>query len=309
MRAVFFGTPEIALPALYELNASSHALVAVVTAPDRPRGRGMKLRPSPVGEAAEKAGIPVLKPSSLRPAEVQASLAELGAEVFVVVAYGLILPKAVLEIPRYGCLNVHFSLLPLLRGAAPVQWALIEGHEKTGVTIMQMDPGLDTGPILAVREEPIMNEDTAGILGERLALVGAKLLIEVLDALERSEISPQPQDDERATYAAKLSSEDAHIDWSASAERIVNRIRAFNPRPGAWGILNGRRLKVLKAAASEEPSGAAPGVIDTSQPGLLAVNTGSNRVLLTEVQPEGGSHMSAAEFLRGYRPASGDLIT
>lgn len=269
----------------------------------------MKLRRSPVGEAAEKAGIPVLKPSSLRRAEVQALLAELGAEVFVVVAYGLILPKAVLDLPRYGCLNVHFSLLPLLRGAAPLQWALIEGHEKTGVTIMQMDPGLDTGPILAVREEPIMKEDTAGTLGERLALVGAKSLLEVLDALERSEISPQPQDDERATYAPKLSSEDAHIDWSAPAERIVNRIRAFNPRPGAWGVLNGRRLKVLKAAASDEPSGAPPGVIDTSQPGLLAVNTGSNRVLLTEVQPEGGSRMSAAEFLRGYRPASGDLIT
>jgi methionyl-tRNA formyltransferase len=309
MRAVFLGTPEIALLALRELNSSRHELVAVVTAPDRPRGRGMKLRPSPVAEAAEEAGIPVLKPSSLRPAEVQASLAELEGDVFVVVAYGLILPKAVLDLPSYGCLNVHFSLLPLLRGAAPVQWALLEGHKQTGVTIMKMDPGLDTGPILAVAEELILPDDTADTLGERLAARGATLLVEVLEALERSQISAQPQDDTHATYASKLTSEDAHIDWSLPADKVVNRVRAFNPRPGAWGILNSRRLKVLGAAATRLPSDAAPGVMDLSEPKVLAVNTGSDRVILTEVQPEGRSRMGAEEFIRGYRPKSGDLIT
>jgi methionyl-tRNA formyltransferase len=309
MRAVFFGTPEIALPALRELSLSSHSMAAVVTAPDRPRGRGMKLRPSPVGEAAEELGLPVVKPASLRPPEVQESLAELDADVFVVVAYGLILPRAVLEIPRHCCVNVHFSLLPRLRGAAPVQWALIEGHEKTGVTIMRMDVGLDTGPILAVREEPILADDTAGTLGERLAGVGAKLLVRVLDDLESADISPRPQDDDQATYASKLTAEDAHIDWSAPADEIVNRVRAFNPKPGAWGILNSRRLKVLKATVLDEPSNGRPGQIDTSEPEALAVNTGSGRILLSEVQPEGGSRMSGPEFLRGYRPKSGDLIT
>jgi methionyl-tRNA formyltransferase len=190
-----------------------------------------------------------------------------------------------------------------------VQWALIEGHIRSGVTIMQMDPGLDTGPILAVREEPILDDDTAGTLGQRLALVGARLLVEVMDGLEASEISAQPQDDTVATYAGKLTSEDAHIDWSASADEIVNRVRAFNPRPGAWGILNSRRLKVLRAASSGEQSDSAPGTIDLSRPGILGVNTGSDRVLLTEVQPEGASRMSAAEFLRGYRPKAGNLIS
>ncbi|MDQ4148683.1 MAG: methionyl-tRNA formyltransferase [Actinomycetota bacterium] len=308
MKTVFFGTPEIALPAFKRLVDSRHQVVAVVTAPDRPRGRGMKLRPSPVKEAAVEAGIDVLQPPSLRPPEVHQELAKLEADLFVVVAYGLILPRAVLEIPRHGCLNVHFSILPAFRGAAPVQWALIEGHTRTGVTIMQMDPGMDTGPVLAVAEERITPDDTSGTLSERLADAGASLLLEVLDKLEEGGIDAQPQDDTMATMAPKLTSEDARINWSMPAEKIANRIRAFNPRPGAWSIWRTKRLKVLRARATEEPSRGDPGEIAVSGPGALKVSTGSNLLLLEEVQPEGSSPMTAAEFMRGYRPESGEAF-
>lgn len=308
MKAAFFGTPELAVPALAALIDSRHQVVGVVTAPDRPRGRGMRLQPSPVKEAAVGAGIPVLQPPSLRPPEVRAELAMLGADVFVVVAFGLILPPAVLDTPAYGCLNVHFSLLPLFRGAAPVHWALIEGHDKTGVTIMQMDPGLDTGPILAVAEEEITVDDTAGTLGERLAVVGAELLLDVLARLERSDVVPQPQDDALASLAPKLSSSDAHIVWANPASQIANRIRAFTPRPGAWGMLGPRRLKILRAHISDQASTGAPGTLHVDSSEALEVDTLTNRVGLDVVQPEGKSQMTAAEFIRGYRPRPGDVI-
>jgi methionyl-tRNA formyltransferase len=203
---------------------------------------------------------------------------------------------------------VHFSLLPLFRGAAPVQWALIEGHEKTGVTIMQMDPGLDTGPILAVSEEEIRADDTAGTLGERLAVVGAALLLEVLDRLEPSEIVARPQDDDRATLAPKLSSSDAHVDWARPVTEVKNRIRAFTPRPGAWGMLGPRRLKILRAEISERASTGKPGTIHVVSPETLEVDTLTNRIVLEAVQPEGKSRMSGAEFIRGYRPRTGQVL-
>jgi methionyl-tRNA formyltransferase len=318
LRTVFFGTPEAAVPSLDAL-LGSHDMLVVVTAPDRPRDRGMELKPSPVKARALEAGVPVLQPPTLRAEPVQEELRALGADVFVVTAYGLILPPAVLEATPNGCLNVHFSILPRLRGAAPVQWALIQGHEQAGVTIMQMDPGLDTGPIVEIAETPVTPDDTAGTLEERLAHMGAKLLVEVLDRLEHGGIERHPQDDALATLAPKLTPADARIDWAQDAATVVNRIRAFNPRPGAWTTVDGgKRLKVWRATlpsgqAQAQANGApeapespeAPGTVGTVRAALdggMLVGTGSGEVLVVEVQPEGSRRMPATDFLRGLRP-------
>ncbi|MGH2720000.1 MAG: methionyl-tRNA formyltransferase [Actinomycetota bacterium] len=308
LRTVFFGTPEAAVPTLDALLGSPHEVLAVVTAPDRPRDRGMELKPSPVKARALAAGVPVLQPRTLRDEEVQAHLRGLGADAFVVCAYGLILPPPVLEATLHGCLNVHFSILPRLRGAAPVQWALIEGHERSGVTIMQMDPGLDTGPIVEVAETPVHPNDTAGTLEERLAHLGAGLLVEVLGRLERGELTSRPQDDHLHTLAPKLTPAEARIDWTMDAASVVRRIRAFNPRPGAWTMVGGRRLKVWRARPVEEAGERPPGSIRAAEPlleGLLA-GTGTTEILLEEVQPEGSRRMAAADFLRGLRQGTED---
>jgi methionyl-tRNA formyltransferase len=256
----------------------------------------MKLQPSEVKAVAAGHDIPVLQPLTLRTEEAQAALRDLTADVFVVVAYGLILPKAVLDIPSLGCINVHFSLLPRWRGAAPVQWAILEGDPVSGVAIMQMDPGMDTGPVLEMVEEPISPDDTSGTLAERLAVLGAKLIPEVVGRLH--EITPVVQPEEGVTYASKLTPEIAHIDWTLPAEQIRNRIRAFNPRPGAWSTLNGKRLKIWRA----EPGGPAQGAPGTlaDRDGELTVDTGFQQLKVLEVQPEGKARMSGAEFLRGY---------
>jgi methionyl-tRNA formyltransferase len=311
LRTAFFGTPDAAVPTLDALLGSPHEVLAVLTAPDRPRDRGMELKPSPVKERALAAGVPVLQPRTLRDEAVQAQLGHLGADVFVVCAYGLILPPAVLEATPHGCLNVHFSILPQLRGAAPVQWALIEGHERAGVTIMQMDPGLDTGPIVEIAETQVHPDDTAGSLEERLAHLGARLLVEVLGRLERGELTSRPQDDSRHTLAPKLSPADARIDWTSDTQSIIRRVRAFNPRPGAWTMVGGRRLKVWRARAVEQAQERPPGSIRAAEPpleGLLA-GTGTTEVLLEEVQPEGSRRMPAADFLRGLRQGAEDRFT
>jgi methionyl-tRNA formyltransferase len=310
LRTVFFGTPEAAVPSLDALLGSAHDVLAVLTAPDRPRDRGMELKPSPVKERALEAGIPVLQPPTLRAEPIQEELRALEADVFVVCAYGLILPPAVLEAAPHGCLNVHFSILPRLRGAAPVQWALIEGHERAGVTIMQMDPGLDTGPVVEIAETPVSPDDTAGTLEERLAHMGAKLLVEVLDRLEQGGLESHLQDNEEATLAPKLTPADARIDWSQDAPAVVNRIRAFNPRPGAWTTVGGKRLKVWQAQLHPDaarPDGAGvqerpPGAVRSAPGGGMLVGTGTEEVLVGEVQPEGSRRMAAADFLRGLRP-------
>lgn len=306
LRVAFFGTPEAAVPSLDALLASKHGVVAAVTAPDRPQGRGMEVRPSPVKERALAAGLPVLEPATLRDGEIQERLRELGADVFAVTAYGLILPKAVLDAPRRGCLNVHFSLLPRLRGAGPVQWALIEGYTLTGTTVILMDEGMDTGPVLARLEEPVLEEDTAGTLEARLAVRGAALLVDVLGRVERGEVSPVPQDHDLATYAPKLAPEDARIDWAEPAARIANQVRAFDPRPGAWTTWRGRRIKVWRVRPSLEDTAGPPGRIGVGSPDLLLVGSGTTRLLVEEVQPEGKRRMTAGEFVRGYRPSTGE---
>lgn len=306
LATVFFGTPDAAVPTLEALLASPHPVRAVVTAPDRPKGRGMGLAASPVKEAARRAGLEVLQPPTLRSPEAQAALGGLGADVFVVCAYGLILPKAVLDLPRLGCVNVHFSLLPAFRGAAPVAAAVAAGLLLSGVTIMQMDPGLDTGPVLDRVEEPILPDDDTGALEARLAVAGAALLVDVLDRIEAGAVQPQPQDDALASYAGKVTPEDARIDWSGPAATIVNRIRAFSPRPGAWTTLDGRRLKVWRARPTAG-EGREPGSFAAAPGGEPLVAAGDGAVLLDEVQPEGGRRMTGAEFLRGRRGAGGHL--
>lgn len=266
----------------------------------------MQVRPNPVKARAEASGLQVLQPPTLRSAEAQGALGTLGADVFVVVAYGLILPASVLAIPPMGCINVHFSLLPRWRGAAPVQWAIMQGDTTTGVSIMQMDEGLDTGPVLLRQPEQVHPDDTAGTLAARLSALGARLLLEVLEDLES--IEPRPQTGTGATYAAKLTSQDARIDWTLPAGDIKNRIRALNPRPGAWGVLGGKRLKLLKAQVTERPSGAGPGIVQAGD-GSVMVNTGTTMLELLQVQPEGRGPMPVPEFLRGRRLTSGERIT
>jgi methionyl-tRNA formyltransferase len=295
------------VPTLERLLDSRHSVKAVVTAPDRPKGRGMELAASPVKQRALAAGIPVLQPPSLRTPEAQAELAAAGADVFVVCAYGLILPPAVLDQPPLGCVNVHFSLLPAFRGAAPVAAAVLAGLPVSGVTIMQMDPGLDTGPILDAIEEPIRPDDDTGSLEARLAVAGAGLLVSVLDRLEAGTIEARPQDGSQATYAGKVTPGDARIDWGQPGPSIVDRVRAFSPRPGAWTTLDGRRLKVWRARVAEESGGGAPGSFAGGSGGSLVVATGDGALTLEEVQPEGGRRMPGADFLRGRRGAAGEL--
>lgn len=299
IRVAYFGTPEPAAAILDALSESDHKVCAVVTSPDRPAGRGLVTKPSPVKELALAKGYPVLQPQSLKSEPVGAELAALGADVFVVVAYGLILPRQVLQMPRLGSINVHFSLLPRLRGAAPVQWAIINGDSVTGVTIMQMDEGLDTGPILVQEQHKIDAEDTTGSLLSKLTEVGGKALLDAMERLERGELEPTAQDEELATYAPKISTEDARLDWGLSAEEIERRVRAFNPHPGAWTHVGGRRLKIWAsevAKADQLPS--ALGTMKQDD-GELIVATGSGSLNILEVQPEGSSRMTAAEFLRG----------
>lgn len=296
------------MPSLERLLGSDHRVLGVVTAPDRPKGRGMQLFPSPVKARAIAAGLTVSQPSTLRDPEVQATLAAMGADVFVVCAYGLLLPKAVLEATRLGCVNVHFSLLPAFRGAAPVAAALLAGVPVTGVTIMQMDPGLDTGPILASVDEPIREDDDAGSLEARLAESGAELLVHVLDGLESGTVEARPQDDARASYARKVTPDDARIDWTEPAAAVVNRVRAFSPRPGAWTTIDGRRFKVWRAEVAPGVGGEA-GAFEAGPDGSLRAaagpGEGAGGVLLDVVQPEGGRRMSGREFVMGRRGAGG----
>lgn len=301
LRAVFFGTPDAAVPSLRELLASATTVVAVMTAPDKPKGRGLAVQPSPVKEVAVAAGLPVLQPPTLRDASHQAALGDLAADVFVVCAYGLILPQPVLDLPRLGAVNIHFSLLPAYRGAAPVTRAILDGRTETGVTIMQMEAGLDTGPMLEQVAEPILPEDDTGTLEQRLGEAGGRLLVEVLERLDRGSITPTPQDNAASSYAAKVKPADARIDWSQEASRVALAVRAFRPRPGAWTTLRGRRLKVWRATQAGPASEGPPGSV-TSRPGLeMVVATGNGSLVLDEVQAEGGRRMAGADFMRGIR--------
>ncbi|MEJ5211744.1 MAG: methionyl-tRNA formyltransferase [Burkholderiales bacterium] len=292
MQLVFAGTPEFAAAALKSLIAAGHHIALVLTQPDRPAGRGLRPKPSPVKALALEHGLALAQPASLREAAVQETLRKIHPDVMVVAAYGLILPRAVLDIPTRGCLNIHASLLPRWRGAAPIQRALLAGDAETGITIMQMDEGLDTGPMLLRKACAIEPEDTAQTLHDRLAALGGEAIVEALDRLDS--LVPVPQDESLATYAPKLTKEEALIDWNQSAETIARAVRAYNPFPVAYTWLDGERLRIwfARAEAGEAPPGR---VVAVDREGVL-VGTGAGLLRITELQREGARRLAAAAF-------------
>ncbi len=308
LRIVFAGTPEFAARHLQALLDAGHPVIAVYTQPDRPAGRGQKLMPSPVKQLALQYGLPVLQPATLRDPAAQAELAALQPDLLLVVAYGLILPQTVLDIPRLGCINSHASLLPRWRGAAPIQRAIQAGDTLSGVTLMQMEAGLDTGPMLCKVTTPINTEDTAGNLHDRLAELGAQAMAAAIDPLASGELTPAVQDDQLATYAHKLNKDEARIDWQRPAVELERQIRAFNPWPVSHTTLNGESLKVLAAVLSEG-SGPAGCILQASKEGLtVACGTGALR--LTRLQLPGGKPLAFADLLNSRREqfASGQVL-
>ena len=307
LRIVFAGTPDFAVPPLAALQAAGHAVVAAYTQPDRPAGRGQALTASPVKRRALELGLRVEQPATLRSPEAVERLRAHDADLMVVVAYGLILPPAVLEVPRLGCWNIHASLLPRWRGAAPIQRAILAGDERTGITIMQMDAGLDTGPMLLVRETTIEPEDTAGSLHDRMSLLGAEAIVAAIDAWQRGQLTPRPQPAEGATYAGKLRKEEARIDWTEPAEAIARRVRAYDPWPVAETQWAGRQLRVWQAEPLALPVSGPPGrVIDATGAGIV-VATGAGALRLKRVQLAGRRAVTAEEFLHAHAMAGAQL--
>jgi methionyl-tRNA formyltransferase len=298
VRIVFGGTPDVAIPSLDALADSRHDLVAVVTRPDAPSGRGKKLTPSPVAQRTAELGIEVLKPQRPRDEEFVARLAELGPDCCPVVAYGALLPQRVLDIPRHGWVNLHFSLLPAWRGAAPVQHAILAGDQITGATTFRIVLELDAGPIFTTVTEPIRPDDTAGDLLHRLSLSGAQLLVETLDGIEDGSLSatPQPQGDAQVSYAPKISVEDARIDWTQPADVLDRLIRACAPAPGAWTTFRGERFKINSALISDNV--LAPGALQISKR-AVRVGTATQALELDEIQAQGKKPMAAADWARG----------
>ncbi|HEX8309514.1 MAG TPA: methionyl-tRNA formyltransferase [Allosphingosinicella sp.] len=301
MHIAFMGTPEFAVPTLDALVAAGHEIRAVYSQPPRPAGRGKALRPSPVQQRAEALGIEVRTPLSLKDPEAQADFAALGLDAAVVAAYGLILPRPILEAPRRGCLNVHASLLPRWRGAAPIQRAILAGDEMTGVTIMKMEEGLDTGPMMAAMGTPV-GRKTAGELTGELARLGAEWMVEVLDRWDG--IGPRPQAEDQATYAAKIRKQEARLDFNRTAAELERQVRAFNPSPGAWFEAGGERIKLLAAdpvEAAGEPGEVLPGK-------GLSIACGEQALAAVLVQRPGRAPMTGAELLRGFPIAPGTKL-
>jgi methionyl-tRNA formyltransferase len=301
LKLAFAGTPEVALPSLEALLASSHEVVAVVTRPDAPAGRGRTLRPSPVKELAVERGIPVLTPGHPREPEFQAELAALEVDACPTVAYGALLPPSALAIPRIGWINLHFSLLPAWRGAAPVQRAILAGDEVTGATTFLIEEGMDTGPYFGLLTEQIRPTDTSGDLLGRLATAGAGLLVATLDALESGALHAVPQSTEGVSHAPKLTVEEARVDWTAPALRVDRLVRACTPAPGAWTTFRGKRVKLGPVRLADGT--LAPGVLDGD-----LVGTATDPVRLTTVRPEGKGEMAAADWLRGLRVQPGEAF-
>jgi methionyl-tRNA formyltransferase len=300
LRIVFAGTPDFAVPALGALHAAGHDLVAVYTQPDRPAGRGQALTASPVKRRALELGLALEQPATLRTPDAVERLRAFDAELMVVVAYGLILPQAVLDVPRLGCWNIHASLLPRWRGAAPIQRALLAGDDVTGVTIMQMEAGLDTGPMLLVRETPIGPRELGGELHDRLSRLGAEAIVAAIAAWQAGRVAPVPQPAAGVTYAAKLSKAEARIDWSQPAVAIDRQVRAFNPWPVAETAWDGRQLRVWQCEPEPSTARAAPGTVLESSGSRIVVATGDGALRLLQVQLAGRRAMSAAEFLNAH---------
>lgn len=307
MKIVFMGTPDFARESLRQLLQTKHEILAVYTQPDRPSGRGNKLSPSAVKELAVEAGIPVYQPEKARSPEVVAELAALNPDVIIVVAYGQILPQAILDIPKFGCLNVHGSILPQYRGAAPIHWAVLNGDKETGVTIMKMDVGMDTGDVLSIAYEPISDDDTTAILYERLKVLGAKLLVDTLPKLEMGLITPIKQDDAQATYTKLIKRDMEKIDISDSAVHIHNKVRAIS---GAF-ILNaeGVPVKVWKTELSELNCECKAGEVFRIDKRGIIIATGDGCLKILEIQPANRKRMSAVDFANGNKLTAGYMFS
>ena len=306
MRIVFMGTPDFAVPTLETLIQSEHEVVGVVTQPDRPKGRSGKLQFSPVKEAAVEAQIPVFQPERIKDGTFYPVLQELNPDVIIVVAFGQILPKEILELPKYGCMNVHASLLPKLRGAAPIQWSVIDGDPESGVTIMQMDEGLDTGDVLYCKKITIDPEETSGELFDRVTAVGAEALCETIPQIAAGTLTAVPQDHENATLAPMLNKEMAEFHLTDSAAHIHNWVRGMNPWPGAWFITSGgKKLKVMSCHVAAA-NGEAPGTVLATKPLTVACSEGA--IQLLEVVPEGKKPMDGTAFAAGLRLKTGDSL-
>ncbi len=308
MKLVFFGTPQFAVPTLDAVVQAGHEVAAVYTQPDRPSGRGRKLAASPVKQAALRHGLPVEQPEKVRRPEVVERLAGFEADVMVIVGYGQIIPQAIIDLPRLGIVNVHASLLPKYRGAAPIQWAIANGETRTGVTTMRIDAGLDTGDILLARETPIDPDEDALALGERLSRMGAGLLVETLAGMEKGSIVPRPQDSSLATLARMLTKEDGRVNWRAPARDIHNRVRGFLPWPGVTCNFRGQRLHLWKTRVAQEKLNSPPGSLQPAGRRILvSCGEGSSLELLV-VQLEGRNRTDASQFLNGHRVGAGEIL-
>jgi len=305
---VYMGTPDFAVPTLEALHHSRHTLAAVVTQPDRPKGRGRKLTPPPTKQVAQKFGYPVIQPESVKTDTFFEEMRKLDPDLFVVVAMGQILPKRLLELPRLGAINVHASLLPRLRGSAPIQWAIINGDAESGVTTMQMDVGMDTGDMLLKATTPISDTDTAQSLHDRLAPLGADLLIETLDQLAAGTITPKPQSAEAATLAPMLSKKDGRIDWQRSAVEIDRLVRGMTPWPGAYTFCGERRLRLYRTHPLPLEATAAPGTIVQGFADELSVATGDGVLSVLEIQGASGKRLAIKDFLCGCNLCPGNVF-
>lgn len=309
MRIVFMGTPDFSVPTLEALVASEHEVVGVVTQPDKPKGRGKEIHMSPVKECALQHNIPVYQPVRARDEAFVDEMRALNPDVMVVIAFGQILPKSLLELPKYGCVNIHASLLPKYRGAAPIQWAVINGDEETGITTMMMDVEMDTGDILEKTVVKLDPEETGGSLFDRLSLLGGDLILSTLSKLEKGEITSVHQDHEKATYVKKISKSMGDIDWTMDAVSIERLVRGLNPWPSAFTRWNGKMLKIWEAKVLPDPDVKLPcgSVISASDEGLK-IQTGAGVLCVTSLQLEGKKRMDTAAFLRGYQVAAGSMM-
>lgn len=321
MRVVFMGTPDFAVGALEAILQAGHQVAAVVTQPDKPKGRGKEIQMTPVKACAVSHGIPVFQPVKVKEKEAVETLREYNADIFVVAAFGQILSEEILSIPKYGCVNIHASLLPRYRGAGPIQWAIINGEEKSGVTIMQMDKGLDTGDMLLKEEVAIEPKETGDSLHDKLAEAGARLIVEALAKLERGELVPEKQKEEESCYAKRLQKSMGRIDWQQSAKKLDCLIRGLLSWPGAYTVLRGKNLKIWEVEAIEEPENvpegmALPAELSHAMPGIVVgvereafyVKTGEGILKILAVQPEGKKRMPVREFLLGYQVKAGEQL-
>lgn len=309
MKLVFCGTPQFAVPSLQKLAESGFDVRLVVTQPDRPQGRGLELTASPVKQTALKFGLPVVQPDKIkRNEEFQKQLSEIAPEAIIVVGYGRIIPPWMLQLPPLGNINVHGSLLPKYRGAAPIQWAIASGETVTGITTMRLDEGLDTGDILLQHEMPIAADDTAVTIAPRLAAMGADLLVQTLRGLQQGSISPVPQDHSRASLAPILKREDGLVDFNRTAAEIYNRLRGFQPWPGAYTLFRGKNLKIIAAQPFQNASAIPGGELRIAGEKLLVGCGGGTALELIQLQPEGKKAITAREFVSGYRPGEREQL-